>query len=403
MTTEVQGNAAAACPAHAGRDDRKTAAIAEGRLTPHAGSRVVNSFFGGREILRSTKVRQGGAAVDSTDLSKPGDISFFFLDGELHRKRRAAVAGMFAPKAIATRHRGVMDRTMDEIIAKLHARGAVPLDELSWQMAVDVAAEIIGLTNSANKEELALRVASVLDSSATRKPGWFHTLVFNARMLVRVGRFWKNDLAPAIAARKLAPQDDVISKLLADGASKKGIIMECLSYGGAGMMTTREFIVMAAWHMFEKDALRERFLNGGEEDQFAILEEILRLEPVAALLHRRVAETAEGTQGGDMQEGELICVNLRAANVDEAITGPCPFELDPDRAKRMKVVGPYLSFGDGPHRCPGAQVALHETRVFLERLFRLPGIRMVSEPQIIWNAFIQGYELRGAVVTCDPA
>ena len=69
----------------------------------------------------------------------------------------------------------------------------------------------------------------------------------------------------------------------------------------------------------------------------------------------------------------------------------------------MKVVGPYLSFGDGPHRCPGAQVALHETRIFLERLFRLPGIRLVSEPAILWNVQIQGYELRGAVVACDPA
>ena len=104
-----------------------------------------------------------------------------------------------------------------------------------------------------------------------------------------------------------------------------------------------------------------------------------------------------------MKEGELLCVSIRDASTDEAITGSCPFDLDPDRAKRMKVVGPYMSFGDGPHRCPGAQVALHETRVFLDRMFRLPGIRLVSEPRIIWNAYIQGYELRGAVVACDPA
>jgi cytochrome P450 len=104
-----------------------------------------------------------------------------------------------------------------------------------------------------------------------------------------------------------------------------------------------------------------------------------------------------------MTRGEVLAISIRAANADETITGACPYELDPDRAKRMKVVGPYMSFGDGPHRCPGAQVALHETRVFLDRLFRLPGIRLVTEPQISWNAFIQGYELRGAVVTCDPA
>lgn len=394
---------AAECPVHKGRDDRKSARLAEANLTPAAGARVVSSFTAGREILRSSKVRQAGASADQIDLSRPEEISFFFLDGEKHRKRRAAVAGLFAPKTIVTRHRAVMDSTMDEIVADLQRRGSAPLDELSWQMAVDVAAEIIGLTESDSNANLANRVKAVLDSSVSRKPGFLNTLLFNAKMIPRVGKFWKHDLAPAIEARKREPKDDVISFMVKENYSKKGMIMECLSYGGAGMMTTREFIVMAAWHLFEKPELRERFLTGGEDDQFAILEEILRLEPVASLLHRKAAEPVESAQGASMQEGETVCVSIREANTDEAITGPCPYELDPDRAKRMKVVGPYMSFGDGPHRCPGAQVALHESRVFLDRLFRLPGIRLVSEPEIQWNAQIQGYELRGAVVACDPA
>ena len=392
---------APACPVNQGRDDRKSGRLADANLSPQAGSRVIGNFFAGREVLRSPLVRQAGATADMADLSKPDEISFFFLDGELHRKRRAAVAGLFAPKTIVTRHQAVMKRTMDAIVAKLKRQGSAPLDELSWQMAVDVAADIIGLTDSDSNENLARRVKAVLDSSIDRKPGLIGKLVFGARMLVRVGRFWKRDMLPAIAARRQQPMDDVISYMVKENYTKKGMIMECLSYGGAGMMTTREFIVMCAWHLFEKPALLERFLAGDEADQFAILEEVLRLEPVASLLHRRAAETAEGTQGGHISEGELVCINLRAANTDEAIAGPCPYELDPDRAKRMKVVGPYLSFGDGPHRCPGAQVALHETRIFLDRMFRLPGIRLVSEPQISWNPYIQGYELRGAVVACD--
>jgi cytochrome P450 len=394
---------AATCPVHQARDDRKSARLADANLAPQAGSRVVGSFAAAREILRSSKVRQAGATADQTDLTKPDEISFFFLDGDLHRKRRAAVAGLFAPKTIVTRHQAVMNRTMDAIVAKLRRQGSAPLDELSWQMAVEVAADIIGLTDSDSNENLANRVRAVLDSSMDRKPGLLNGLIFGAKMMLRVGRFWKQDLAPAIEARRKEPKDDVISYMVKENYSKKGMIMEALSYGGAGMMTTREFIVMAAWHMFEKPALRERFLTGGEDDQFAILEEILRLEPVASLLHRRAVETAAGTQGGDFKEGEVVCLSLREANTDEAITGPCPYELDPDRAKRMKVVGPYLSFGDGPHRCPGAQVALHETRIFLDRLFRLPGIKLLSEPTIIWNSYIQGYELRGALVTCDPA
>ncbi|MFC0204800.1 cytochrome P450 [Novosphingobium soli] len=408
MTMAAQEAAASAaqggaCPAGHGRDDRKSARVAEDNLKPAPGSHVVRSFVAGREILRSSKVRQAGASAEMVDLSRPNEISFFFLDGDLHRKRRAAVAGLFAPKTIVTRHQVVMNRTMDSIVSNLQSRGSAPLDELSWQMAVDVAADIVGLTNSDSNANLAHRVKAVLDSSVARRPGLLNDLVFKARMLVRVGRFWKHDLAPAAAARRAEPRDDVISYMVKENYSRKGMIMECLSYAGAGMMTTREFIVMAAWHLFEKADLRARYLAGSHEDQFAILEEILRLEPVASMLHRRAAEPVEGMPGTALAEGETACISIREANVDEAITGPCPFELDPDRARRMKVVGPYMSFGDGPHRCPGAQVALHETRIFLDRLLRLPGIRLTAEPKVLWNPQIQGYELRGAVVACDPA
>ena len=394
---------AATCPVHKGRDDRKSARMADMHLAPQPGARVIGKFNAAREILRSPKVRQAGASAEQADLSKPDEISFFFLDGELHRKRRAAVAGLFAPKAIITRHQKVMTNTMDSIVAKLQSRGSAPLDELSWQMAVDVAADIVGLTDSDSSENLANRVKAVLDNSMGRPTAFFPKLLFTARMLMRVGSFYRNDLAPAVAARRKEPKEDVISYMVANNYSKKGMIFECLSYGGAGMMTTREFIVMCAWHLFDNDALKARFLGGDEADQFAILEEILRLEPVASLNHRRAAEAIPDAEAGPVAERELLAINIREANTDEDITGPCPYELDPDRAKRMRVAGPYLSFGDGPHRCPGAQVALHDTRIFLDRLFRLPGIRLVSEPEVSWNPHIQGYELRGAVVACDKA
>lgn len=60
--------------------------------------------------------------------------------------------------------------------------------------------------------------------------------------------------------------------------------MECITYAGAGMATTREFITMVAWHLFEREDLRARFLGESEEGQLAMLEEILRIEPVATYL-----------------------------------------------------------------------------------------------------------------------
>ena len=209
-------------------------------------------------------------------------------------------------------------------------------------------------------------------------------------------------MRPAIEARRKTRREDLISQLLDEGYSNKAIMIECMTYAVAGMVTTREFIVMAAWHLFERDGLRERFLSGDETDQLAILEEILRLEPVAAGLHRRVAEEIS-IGSHTLPAGTLLAIDIRGVNSDESVTGPCPHQLDPDRAKRVKTGGGYLSFGYGSHRCPGSQVAMHETRVFLDRLLRIRGIRLETPPQIGWSEMLMSYELRAAMIACDRA
>ena len=98
---------------------------------------------------------------------------------------------------------------------------------------------------------------------------------------------------------------------------------------------------------------------------------------------------------------QLYALDIRQANTDEAVTGACPFSIDPERAKRQKIAGSWLSFGDGAHRCPGSQVALHETRIFIDALLRLPGVRLANVPEVTWNERIMGYELHGAFVECD--
>jgi cytochrome P450 len=222
------------------------------------------------------------------------------------------------------------------------------------------------------------------------------------RSTLHGAHFFIRDVRPAIQARQAQRREDVISHLLDEGYPDRAILIECMTYAVAGMITTREFVVMAAWHLFGDEALRQRFLTAGEADQIAILEEIMRLDPVVNMIARRVtADTV--TTSGSVADGETVVLDIRGANVDEASVGECPYTLDPDRARRMKTVGSYLSFGDGSHRCPGAQVALNETRVFLDQLLRVPGIRLRREPDLCWTDELMGYELRNAVVTCDRA
>jgi cytochrome P450 len=392
-----------ACPFDANRDDRKSARLAAQRLRPDPGAQVVGSFAFGREILRSSAMKQAAdIGVERFDLSDPATTPVIFLDGEAHRRKRSAIAKFFTPKAVSTQYRQVMERVADALLGNMQANGGARLDVVSFELAVTVAAEIVGLTNS-NEAAMARRIASAFASGTALRRNGLERAAGGAAAALKTLLFFYRDVRPAIRARRRTRREDVISQLLDQGASDKAILMECMVYASAGMVTTREFIVMAAWHLFERDDLRERFGSGGEEAQLAILEEILRLEPVAGLLYRRATEDIAGTEGGDVDAGALLIIDVRAANGDEAATGACPYKLDPDRSSRSKATGSYLSFGDGPHRCPGAQVALHETRVFLDRLMRLPGVRLVHEPVMSWNDALMSYELRGAVVACDRA
>jgi cytochrome P450 len=398
---ETSAKPSPACPFDPSRDERKSAGIAAERTTFDPNAQVVNRFSYAREVLRNALAKQAGADSDQVDTGNPDHAPVFYLDGEPHRRKRGAIARLFTPTAVTTRYRAVMERTTEELLGRLKAVGEARLDVLSLELAVTVAAEIVGLTNS-DYTSMASRIGATLASSVpSALPRRFARLLRPLLFRFHALNFFYRDVRPAIEARRRTRREDLISQLLDEKYSNKAIMIECMTYAVAGMVTTREFIVMAAWHLFGRDDLRARFAAGDEADQLAILDEILRLEPVAAVLQRRAAEDME--IGSDtVPAGTLLAINIRAVNTDEAATGPCPHVLDPDRAKRQKAAAGYLSFGYGSHRCPGSQVAMHETRVFLDGLMRVPGIRLEREPQMGWSDMLMAYELRGAMVGCDP-
>lgn len=389
----------AECPFAAPRDDRKSAAIAAERLNL-GDTRAISSLAFARELLRGNATKQavtGAGGVSAGD--DPAYTPVCFLDGEPHKRKRQVLSQFFTPRAISTRYRAVMEDAADALLSQLRARGRGRLDKLSYELAVTVAAEIVGLTHS-DQAAMARRIKGTLvalrvpSMSPWRRPlGQLQASFYGARFLFR-------DVRPAISARKAERREDVLSHLIDEGYPDKAIMVECLNYAVAGMITTREFIVMAAWHLFGDEALRKRFLTGQEPEQIAILEEIMRIDPVVNLVIRQATADVT-TANGSVADGEKFIVDIRGSNTDEASVGERPHALDPDRARRMKMVGSYLSFGDGSHHCPGAQVALDETRVFLDRLLRLPGIQLAREPNLGWTDELNGYALTNAVVTCD--
>ncbi|SFG00883.1 Cytochrome P450 [Novosphingobium sp. CF614] len=392
------------------RDDRKTAHLVGGALKPFPGSRVSKSFDFSREILRSPNMRQAGGSADSVKVDNPDHISFFFLDGEVHKRRRASVAAYFTPKAILTRYNPLMERMMDEMIADFRTKGSATLDLLALELAGAVTLEILGLTASDRTMTVKL-LKKLMDSSDSFDKRPLHRFIndkilgpyHKARFAYLMKKLYTDCIVPAIEARKREPRNDVVTYMLKNEYSVKAMIIEVMTYAGAGVSTTREFMQVAAWQLFDHPELKERFLTEDENGQFKIIQELLRLDPVAGYLYRRTNEEVQSKVAGRLPKDQLLAIDIRASNQDASSVGENPYAIDPDRAEKQNQLPTWTSFGDGPHRCPGAQVAVHETRIFLNRLFRVPGLKLEKTPDIGWSMATQGYEMRNMIVSCTRA
>ena len=347
------------CPAHAGGTDARRTAF--GRPVSHqpveqAGDGVwhVRSFAAARALLRSDATRQAGFKAELVErLPEKGKTPILFLEGPVHHEQRRLTAPFFTPRAVSTRYRGLMETLADDIIARFRAAGQGDLSLIGMEMAVGVAAEVVGLTDSVvpglDKRINAFFADGLPDAPGRAKRMW-QALVAQARLM----RFYWLDVRPSMRARRGAPREDVISHLLSQGYGGMEILTECITYGAAGMVTTREFITVCAWHMLDDPALRTRYLGADEAARHALLEEMLRLEPVVGTLFRRATRDVDmGADAPAIPAGATIAVDLRAVNADPAVVGEDGLELQPGRCPAARAGGAVMGFGDGHHRCPG--------------------------------------------------
>jgi cytochrome P450 len=85
----------------------------------------------------------------------------------------------------------------------------------------------------------------------------------------------------------------------------------------------------------------------------------------------RYARTDLEVCGVTVRAGELVLLNIGAANHDEAVFA------DPDRFDISRQTLSHLTFGHGSHYCIGAPLARVELQaVFTQLLQRFPGMRL---------------------------
>ena len=297
--------------------------------------------------------------------------SMLVMNGPPHRRYRALVQPSFTPARATWWIDHWIDETVQSLIDGFAPEGRADLNvELAALVPVATITSSFGLSL-----DQALEVRSSL-------------MGMGGRNLVEL-------LHPIIAARREAPEDDLISVLCQaeltddDGTTVRLNDTEILAFSfllltaGSGttwkqMGTTLTALLTTPGAL---DALRtDRSLVKGA------VEESLRWEPTDPMFSRWVAEDTE-LAGVKIPAESVVHIVLGAANRD-----PARWE-HPDKYDVHRKLQQSFAFGNGPHICLGMHVARAEMVTAINALLdRLPNLRLDpdAEPPSIIGLYERG-------------
>lgn len=292
----------------------------------------------------------------------PGEV-----DGVEHATYRSALGPAFTKRKIeelAPSVRAHVARTIDAILEKQEFDVVA---DLAKRVLTAVACQYLGLEveDSARfTDEVREYVTAQL---AADQPGF-------AELEGRFAEAWRQ-IPAVIAARRQAPQDDVISRLcqLTDPAFSdqeiESMVLNVIL--GAGDTTTT-LITQSVLFLDQNRNVRD-LLASRPDQMSAAVEEFLRLLSPAQGNARTATADVE-IDGVTIKTGDRVLLSYTAANHDpQKYQHPYSFDLSRGSAQ-------HLGFGAGTHFCLGAWFARAvAAETLTELLRRLPDYRVDSQ------------------------
>ncbi|MFD0021082.1 cytochrome P450 [Streptomyces sp. NPDC058382] len=290
-------------------------------------------------------------------LVNPGR-SMLTVDGPDHRRLRTLVAQALTVKRVERLRGGIEALTAASLdrLAALPPGEKVDLKaEFAYPLPMNVISELMGVDGADHP-----RLKELFDKffSTQTPPDEV------PRVLEDLGTLFTE----IVAAKRAEPGDDLTSALIAasedgDHLSNEEIVNTLRLIIAAGHETTISLIVNAVVALQTHPEQREQVLSG-EVPWENVIEETLRWKtPTSHVLIRFATEDVEV---GDkvLPKGEALIVSFGALGRDERQHGPTAGEFDVTRSPNR-----HISFGHGPHVCPGAALSRLEAGVALPALY----------------------------------
>lgn len=316
------------------------------------------------------------------------------LDGAPHRRLRRLTASPFSARRVE-RLRPRIERITARALDALEPRASQTLDlksEFTFRVPMAVIGELYGVSE-AEYENLGEMYAKLF--SGTTEEGEhlriYHTLFQYFGELVARKRATLDEHDDFTADLIRASEDG-------EGLTDMEITLTLLTVVAAGHETTVNLLTNVVRALLRYPEQLER-LRKGEVTWDAVVEETLRYDPPNNLMMFRFATEDIEIEGQTIKKGEALLTHYGAASRDRAEFGDDPEVFDPDRSK-----GRHISFGYGPHICPGAPLSRLEAGIILPMLFeRFPDLRLaVPDEELVVASALSVNSLKEFPVVLRP-
>lgn len=301
--------------------------------------------------------------------------------GRLHRNRRRLENAQFRPAALEAYEFELFPPLIDRFVSEAVAVGEVDLFPLGEMLSIVLAAKRAGFDFDVDDRDEHLDLVHHVDefsqASAIVDAKDPDAIRANVKRALRTfaERFGypsiaRRDAALAALERGEIGEDDLphdILMALVRHRADEGlelhddflIVREAATYLQGGTHTSSQTVINSLDLLLDARSAQPEWWTSVKADRaFAqrCIHETLRLRPTTPKAKRR-AEAA--TRVGDRQipAGALVILDLHAANRDRVLFGEDAAQFNPDREVDPSVPRWGLSFGGGPHICPGRKVA----------------------------------------------
>ncbi|MDQ0401923.1 cytochrome P450 [Streptomyces sp. NBC_01723] len=295
-------------------------------------------------------------------LANPGR-SMLTVDGAEHRRLRMLVAQALTVRRVEHMRERITEltgRLLDDLPAD---GGVVDLKSVfAYPLPMYVVADLMGI------EEARLPRLKVLFEK------FFSTQTPPEEVLATLTEL-ASIMAETVAAKRAAPGDDLTSALIqasenGDHLTDEEIVSTLQLMVAAGHETTISLIVNSVVNLSTHPEQRDLVLSG-KADWSAVIEETLRWSTPTS--HVLIRFATEDVPVGDrvIPAGDALIVSYGALGRDERAHGPTAGAFDITRTSENR----HISFGHGPHVCPGAALSRLEAGVALPALYaRFPDL-----------------------------